>query len=52
MASLLDDVIDIESRTELVMQKELVEKFLSTYCLGTLNEMAKLTYKDVKISPM
>lgn len=52
MASLLDDVIDIESRTELVMQKELVEKFLSTYCLGTLNEMAKLTYKDVKISHM
>ena len=52
MASILDDVIDIEARTELVMQKELVEKFLSTYCLGTLNEMAKLTYKDVKISPM
>lgn len=52
MASILDDVVDIETRTEIMMQKELVEKFLSTYCLGTLNESAKLTYKEVKISPM
>ena len=50
MASILDDIIDIETRTEITMQKELVEKFLSTYCLGTLNEMAKLTYKYVRIS--
>ena len=49
MASILDEIEDIVSRTEITMQKEVIEKFLSTYCLGTLNELAKLTYKDVKI---
>lgn len=52
MASILDEIEDIVSRTEITMQKELIEKFLSTYCLGTLNESAQLTYKEVKISPM
>lgn len=50
MASLLDDILDIETRTEITMQKELVEKFLSTYCLGSLDESVKGTLKNVKIS--
>ena len=52
MASILDEIEDIVSRTEITMQKELVEKFLSTYCLGSLNELVKFSYKEVKISPM
>lgn len=51
MASLLDDILDIESRTEITMQKELIEKFLSTYCLGSLDESVKGLVKTVKISP-
>lgn len=50
MASLLDDIVDIETRTETTMQKESIEKFLSTYCLGSLDESVKGTLKNVKIS--
>lgn len=50
MASLLDDIVDIETRTETTMQKESIEKFLSTYCLGSLDESVKGTVKNVKIS--